>query len=164
MKIEGGCLCAKVRYSGEAEPIFVGVCHCSTCQKASGTAFNTVVAVPKAAISTNGSVQTYEGRGDRGKATYRRFCPECGSPVAIEAELMPDTVMIPVGTLDDKSRVTPAMQIYCDSAQAWALLEPGSSASRKCRGRAAEKHCLANVKPGQGDAEWRDAGSREPPY
>ena len=34
MKLEGGCLCGKVRYSGEAEPIFVGVCHCSTCQKA----------------------------------------------------------------------------------------------------------------------------------
>jgi hypothetical protein len=125
MKIEGGCLCGKVRYSGEAEPIFVGVCHCSACQKGSGTAFNTVMAVPKAGISTSGKVQTYQGRGDSGKPTYRRFCPECGSPVAIEAELMPDAVMIPVGTLDDKSGVKPAMQIYCDSAQPWAMLEGG---------------------------------------
>jgi hypothetical protein len=31
MQIEGGCLCGKVRYSGEAEPIFVGVCHCTNC-------------------------------------------------------------------------------------------------------------------------------------
>jgi len=69
--------------------------------------------------------ETYEGRGDSGKATYRRFCPECGSPVAIEVELMPETVMIPVGTLDDKNGVRPAMQIYCDSAQPWAVLEAG---------------------------------------
>lgn len=122
MKIEGGCVCGKLRYSGEAEPIFVGVCHCSTCQKSSGTAFNTVLAVPRAAIVTTGKAQTYQARGDSGKATYKRFCPDCGSPVAIEAELMPDTVMIPVGTLDDKRGAEPAMQIYCDSAQAWALL------------------------------------------
>ncbi len=125
MKIEGGCLCGKVHYSGEAEPIFAGVCHCTTCQKSSGTAFNTVVAVPKPAITLTGTVSTYEGRGDTGNATYHRFCPSCGSPVAMEAAVMPDVVMVPVGTLADPSSVKPVMQIYCDSAQPWALLEGG---------------------------------------
>ena len=125
MKIEGGCLCGKVRYSGEAEPIFMGVCHCSTCQKGTGTAFNTVVAVPKAAVSLSGTVSTYEGKGDTGNATYRRFCPACGSPVQAEAAIMPDVVMIPIGTLDDPGIVQPAMQIYCDSALPWAVLEGG---------------------------------------
>jgi len=122
MKIEGGCLCGKVRYAGEAEPIFVGVCHCTTCQKGSGTAFNSVVAVSKPAVSVTGTVSTYEGRGDTGNPTYRRFCPACGSPVQIEAAVMADVVMIPVGTLDDPGAVKPAMQIYCDSALPWALL------------------------------------------
>jgi len=36
---------------------------------------------------------------------------------------MADVMMIPVGTLDDPSAVTPAMQIYCDSAQPWVSLE-----------------------------------------
>jgi hypothetical protein len=125
MKLEGGCLCGKVRYSADAEPIFAGVCHCATCQKGTGTAFNAVVAVPKPLVSLSGTVSTYEGRGDTGNATYRRFCPECGSPVAVEAAIMADVVMIPIGTLDDPSAVKPAMQIYCDSAQPWALLEGG---------------------------------------
>jgi hypothetical protein len=125
MKLEGGCLCGKVRYSGEAEPIFVGVCHCTTCQKSSGTAFNTVVAVPKAAVNVSGAVHTFEGKGDTGSPTYKRFCPACGSPVQIEAAIMPDVVMIPAGTMDDAGAVTPAMQIYCDSAQSWALLGGG---------------------------------------
>ena len=81
--------------------------------------------MPKAEISSNGKVQTYKGRGDSGKAIYRRCCPERGSPIAIEAEMMADTVMIPVGTLDDESGVKPEMQIYCDSAQLWAMLEGG---------------------------------------
>jgi hypothetical protein len=122
MRIEGGCLCGKVRYSGEAEPIFAGVCHCSNCQQSLGTAFATVVAVPKPAVRVTGAVKTFEGKGDSGNATYKRFCPECGSPIQIEAAVMADVVMIPVGTLDDKSGVKPAMQIYCDSAQPWALL------------------------------------------
>src|SRR5262245_47893128 len=47
MKIEGGCLCGKVRYSADAEPAFVGVCHCKNCQKGTGTAFAVVVGLPK---------------------------------------------------------------------------------------------------------------------
>jgi hypothetical protein len=122
MKIEGGCLCGKVRYSGEAEPIFMGVCHCTSCQKGSGAAFNVVVAVPKPAVTVAGALKTFEGRGDTGKATYRRFCPECASPIMVEAEAMPDVVMIPAGTLVDASGVKPTMQIYCDSAQPWVKL------------------------------------------
>ena len=125
MKIEGGCLCGKVRYSGEAEPIFVGVCHCTNCQKGSGSAFNAVLAVPKPMLNMTGTVSTFEGKGDTGNAVYKRFCPECGSPVAEEAAIMADVVMIPIGTLDDPSTAQPAMQIYCDSAQPWALLEGG---------------------------------------
>ncbi|HTV87489.1 MAG TPA: GFA family protein [Stellaceae bacterium] len=122
MRVEGGCLCGKVRYSGEADPIFSGVCHCTNCQKASGSAFSAVIAVPKPAIAVTGTVKTFEGKGDSGNATYKRFCPECGSPIQIEAAMMAGVVMIPVGTLDGKSAVNPAMQIYCDSAHPWALL------------------------------------------
>ena len=56
MKIEGGCLCGKVRYSADAEPIFVGVCHCTNCQKGTGTAFNVVVALPKPAVGVQGAL------------------------------------------------------------------------------------------------------------
>jgi hypothetical protein len=122
MKIEGGCQCGKVRYSAEAEPIFTGLCHCKNCQKASGTAFVSVVALPKPAVHVQGTLKTFEGRGDSGKATYRRFCPECGSSVIAEVEVMPDVVMIRTGTLDDTSWVKPGMEIYCDSAQPWVSL------------------------------------------
>ncbi len=122
MKIEGGCLCGKVRYSADAEPAFVGVCHCKNCQKGSGAAFATVVALPKQAVSVRGNLKTFNDRGDTGKSMFRRFCPECGSSVIDEAELMPDVVMIMTGTLDDPSWVKPNMEIFCDSAQPWVEL------------------------------------------
>jgi hypothetical protein len=122
MKIEGGCLCGKVRYSAEAEPIFMGVCHCKDCQKGTGTAFASAVALPKPAVNVQGALKTFEGRGGSGKATYRRFCQECGSPIEVEVEAMPNVVMIPAGTLDDASWVKPTMEIFCDSAQPWVSL------------------------------------------
>jgi hypothetical protein len=58
MKIEGGCLCGKVRYSADAEPTFVGVCHCKNCQKGTGTAFAVVVALPKAQLNVDGPLKS----------------------------------------------------------------------------------------------------------
>jgi hypothetical protein len=122
MKIEGGCLCGKVRYSAEAEPAFVGVCHCKNCQRVSGSAFGTVIALPTQAVNMQGTLKAYADRGDSGKILSRRFCPECGSSVIEEAEAMPGMSMILAGTLDDASWVKPAMEIYCDSAQPWVAL------------------------------------------
>src|SRR5262249_31726953 len=122
MKIEGGCLCGKVRYSADVEPTFVGVCHCKNCQKGTGSAFSVVVALPTPALTLQGTLQTFTGRGDSGKATYRRFCPACGSALIDEAEIMPNITMIMAGTLDDASWVEPASEIFCDSAQSWVHL------------------------------------------
>jgi len=122
MKIEGGCLCGKVRYSAKADPAFVGVCHCKNCQRFSGTAFASVVGLPKPALKLQGELKTFTDRGDSGKAMLRRFCPECGSSVIEEAEAMPNMVMVLIGTLDDASWVKPTMEIYLDSAQPWVSL------------------------------------------
>jgi len=83
MKIEGGCLCGKVRYSADVEPTFVGVCHCKNCQKGTGSAFSVVVAlryrarckhslagVTAAKRLTDASAQ----RADRRSSTRRRSC------------------------------------------------------------------------------------------
>jgi hypothetical protein len=116
--IEGGCLCGRVRYSADAEPTFVGVCHCTDCQKFTGSAFATVVGVPATALK----LKTFTKLGDSGKAIHRRFCPECGSGIVDEADALPGMTIISVGTLDDPSWVKPHSQIYCDSAQSWVQL------------------------------------------
>jgi len=122
MKIEGGCLCGKVRYSADADPIFVGVCHCKNCQKQSGSAFATVVALPKPVLAVTGTIKTYDDRGDTGGTLHRMFCPECGSSLMDEADVMPGVMMVQTGTLDDSSWVVPTMEIYTDSAQSWVAL------------------------------------------
>ena len=118
----GSCLCGKLRYAFNADPIFSAVCHCKTCQKHTGTAFRVVVAVPRSAVFIEGSSKTYTRTGDSGQSVINRFCPDCGTTVVIEPAALSDIAIIPVGTLDDTSWVTPAMEIYCDDAQSWVQL------------------------------------------
>ena len=101
--ISGGCSCGQARFSADAEPAFVGVCHCRACQKKSGSAFAVIVALPEQALTVTGEVTTYDAIGDSGKGVHYRFCPRCGSPVTRNADMFPDLMMIHAGTLDDPS-------------------------------------------------------------
>ena len=41
MKVTGGCHCGHILYEAEVDPATVRVCHCTDCQKLTGTAFRT---------------------------------------------------------------------------------------------------------------------------
>jgi len=125
-EMKGGCVCGKVRYVANAEPIFSAVCHCKTCQKQTGTAFRVVIAVPQAAVSIQGSPKIYTRTGDSGQQVITRFCSDCGSTVVIEPVALPGTTIIPAGTLDDTSGLKPTLEIYCHDAQAWVQLSGGA--------------------------------------
>jgi hypothetical protein len=122
--IKGSCRCGNVSYESSADPVFVGICHCRSCQKSTGSAYGTVLAVPSASLTITGTTKTFDDVSDTGNPTHRAFCPECGSTITQTADIMAGLTMIPVGTLDDPSSVNPAMQIYCDSALPWSTL-PG---------------------------------------
>jgi hypothetical protein len=118
-KMMGGCLCGGVRYEGEAEPIFMRACHCKECQRFTGTAFATVIAVPKEAIRFTGTLKTYtQAGGTSGLPLHRRFCPGCGSAITVEVEGS-ERMVIMAGTLDDTACVRPTTNIFCEEAQAW---------------------------------------------
>ena len=121
-EFKGGCACGAVRYEASADPIFVGLCHCTSCQKLTGSAFLPVVAIPTASMTVTGKTTQFDSSGDSGKATHRNFCPVCGSTVFDSADMMPGVTMLTVGTMDNPDMVKPAMQIYCDSAMPWATV------------------------------------------
>ena len=71
------------------KPVFVGVCHCADCQRLTGSAFATVVAVPAPALKVTGTLKTFTNPGDTGRPMPHRFCPECDSGVVDEADVLP---------------------------------------------------------------------------
>ncbi len=123
-KISGSCLCGAVRYSTSAEPAMMAVCHCTDCQKQSGSAFSINVLVPHDQIEVEGEALTqFDVKGDSGENVSRNFCNLCGSPLFNVLDHFGGLAAIKAGTMDDSSWVKPGVQIWCDSARSWGVLD-----------------------------------------
>jgi hypothetical protein len=128
-KIRGGCLCGNVRYTSDAEPAAVVVCHCVTCQKNTGSAFSLNIGVLSDAVKITGTtLARYEDlTGASGKPFYRSFCSRCGSPIAANGDAYSGMTFIKAGTLDDPSWVTPSAHLWCSEKQPWVAIEHGAT-------------------------------------
>ena len=122
-QIVGGCLCGSIRYTCEADPMMMAMCHCKNCQKQTSSAFSVLVAVPKGALKIEGSLSAFNDQGTSGQAFIRKFCGKCGSPILSEVDAMPTMDFLKAGTLDDTSWLKPNAQLWCDSAQSWLTLD-----------------------------------------
>ena len=76
MALTGGCLCGRVRYECEAEPLWVCHCHCEMCRRHSGAPVGTFVGFPAGSVRWLGGELT---RYRSSKDVERSFCPACGS-------------------------------------------------------------------------------------
>jgi hypothetical protein len=126
MNISGGCLCGKVRYSVDGEPAFTAICHCRSCQRYTGSAFEPIVAFPSPCVQAEGELRTFDDVADSGKGVHRRFCPNCGSGVLAEVDVMPGLTFVLAGSLDEPSAFTPSMEVFCSSAQPWVFQASGN--------------------------------------
>ncbi|MFM8648674.1 MAG: GFA family protein [Actinomycetota bacterium] len=126
----GRCLCGKVLYSLEGDPIATAVCHCSHCQRQGGSAFSVNLIAMSSQMTVNGELAAYEERGEKGDQVYvrRRFCSTCGSPILSEIVLSEGVIAVKAGTLDDVSDVKPTVEAWCVDRQPWAVL-PGMAVS-----------------------------------
>ena len=122
MALTGGCLCGKVRYTLNAEPVMCVTCHCKNCQRQAGSALSIIIGVPEGAVDIEGEVKTYNDKGDSGATVRRQFCDTCGSPVFTRVEKPEGIMFIKAGTLDDTSSLKPSLHCYTKSKQDWVDL------------------------------------------
>jgi hypothetical protein len=123
-KIKGSCMCGNIQYSSEAEPMAQAVCHCTDCQKQTGSAFSIVIGLHEADLTVSGSSHaTVATVGDTGKQTLRHFCNNCGSPIYSHPSAYPGIAFLKVGTLDDTSWIKPTINVYCETAQPWVVID-----------------------------------------
>lgn len=120
-RFTGGCLCGAVRYEATAEPELTLFCHCTQCQKESGSPFSAEVIVPRTAVSIEGEMSEYDAIADSGSKVTRKFCGVCGCPILLEFEREDyrDTVCITAGSLDDASWVQPQVHVFTATKQPW---------------------------------------------
>ena len=121
----GGCACGAIRYDCAAEPILALNCHCRDCQRASGSAYASVVVEPTPALTLRKGQPKYHAvKADSGHTSRRGFCTECGSPVLVTIDESPELMAIQVASLDDPSWHRPTMEFFASSAQPWDHMNP----------------------------------------
>lgn len=124
MKIDGGCHCGHVTYKAEINTDVIRICHCTDCQKMSGSAFRAVVPTKEAAFTLLANPpKDYIKQSESGNPRIQAFCPECGTHLyATSIDNVGERMFnIRLGTINQKDQLTPTDQIWCRSAQSWAF-------------------------------------------
>jgi hypothetical protein len=128
---DGRCACAYVRYRMKSQPLIVHGCHCSWCQRQTGSSFavNALIEADQVQL-LEGNVTEVTVPSPSGNSQKISRCPNCqvalwSNYLIFHNGLLGNAIhFIRVGTLDDPSRVTPDIHIYTSSKQPWFTLPP----------------------------------------
>lgn len=130
LPLVGGCHCGALRYELSAPPLMIYNCHCTNCQKITGSAFTVAATVPEGALAfTKGEPKRASWKADSGNERFGLFCGACGSRIANGQTPSIGLLSLRTGTFDDTSWVEPVGDIWTKSAQGWVtfrgLTAPG---------------------------------------
>lgn len=123
---EGGCTCRQLRYRVTRAPMFVHCCHCSWCQRETGTAFALNALVETDCVEVlAGRFEIVDTPSASGKGQKIARCPVCRvaawSHYAGSGEALS---FVRIGTLDEPWRFAPDIHIFTSTKLPWITL-PG---------------------------------------
>ncbi len=118
-KYQGSCLCGEVKYELSGDFQFFYLCHCTRCQKDTGSAH-------AANLFAKANTLTWL-RGENDVKTYQHlnsmhvksFCQECGSALPAISESL-NIVVVPAGSLDSPIPIEPTAKIYVSHRANWS--------------------------------------------
>ncbi len=119
---EGGCDCGTVRYRLTSPPMFVHCCHCTWCQRETGSAFalNALIEADRVPVLT-GEPELVDTPSASGQGQKYFRCPKCR--IAVWSNYSSEKVrFVRVGTLDAARLISPDIHIFTSSKQPWGEL------------------------------------------
>jgi len=113
--IKGSCMCGKITYTIQGQVGEITHCHCTTCRKADGSAFSSVVQIENFEFTSGEKlIKCYQSSPDK----VRCFCSNCGSHIYAHREGQKHYVLR-LGTLDDAPKVRPSNHIWVGLKAPW---------------------------------------------
>lgn len=119
----GSCQCGSCAFSAEAQPYIAYTCHCSDCQKLTGSAFLSCMQVPAESVRvTRGSPAIQERVADSGNVLKTWFCARCASTLFAQNSARPRIRTVHIGALDEPQSVEVSAHIWTKRKLPWVLL------------------------------------------
>lgn len=123
MPLLGACQCGALTYRLHSDPIMVYACHCTDCQKRSGSAFSMRALLPIADLAIQGELSAWSRQSDAGLRNTRYSCVDCGNIIYGEGENAPGIAKLQVGTLLCSQEMQPHVHLWLRSAQRWFVVD-----------------------------------------
>jgi hypothetical protein len=114
---DGGCRCGQVRLRISAPPLLTMACHCTGCQRMTGSAFSLSAAIRSEGFSVTQGEPVIGGLHG---ATHHYFCPYCMSWLFTRPEGMDRFVNLRPTMLDDPSPFPPFIETWTSEKLPWA--------------------------------------------
>ncbi|MEM8729239.1 MAG: GFA family protein [Pseudomonadota bacterium] len=112
--LAGGCACGAVRFHARDVPLQVGICHCETCRRWTGSALLGVT-IPEDNVRWDGEDQI--ARRQSSSFAERAWCKACGSGLYFRFTGEGDHVggiELPIGLFDDTEGMELHNEIFID--------------------------------------------------
>ncbi len=117
-KLTGSCLCGAVTFEVENEFQNFQLCHCSQCQKTTGSAHASNLFTGPKNIEWHSGVEAIVRFDLKGRGISNSFCSKCGSRVPYLSR-SGETLVVPAGSLDGKPSVSPKANIFWPERAHW---------------------------------------------
>jgi hypothetical protein len=124
---EGHCTCGAVRYRLQGAPMFVHCCHCTDCQRKTGSGFalNAIYEMDRVELLA-GEPEPIDTPSASGKGQVILRCPACKVALWSHYAGSGEAVgFVRVGTLEEAASLTPDIHVYTRSKLSWVRLPDG---------------------------------------
>jgi hypothetical protein len=120
--LSGGCLCGGVRFELTAAPLTAGYCHCTRCQRRTGTASSAQARVDRRAFRLLRGEQLVKGWRPPAGGMEKCFCGECGAHLFSRNPDDHGQMSIRLGAFDRDPGIRPSWRAYVAYAAPWESL------------------------------------------
>ncbi len=117
-RLAGGCGCGAVRFEVTAPPVSAIYCHCTRCQRRTGTASSINARLEPGSFQiTSGEDRLRSWAPPEGAEKY--FCADCGSALFSRSHGEPQRVGVRLGAFDKDPGVRPSAHQFVAYASPW---------------------------------------------
>ena len=134
MVLTGGCMCGDVRFEVTEPLVSAGYCHCTRCQRRTGTAAAVSARIAPGSLRTKQGEELIQGYDPGGGGFHKFFCSACGSALWSRHPTDHDAISIRLGAFDGDPGIRPSYRQFVAYAAPWEPL-PDDGLTRYPEGR-----------------------------
>jgi hypothetical protein len=122
LPLTGGCLCGGVRFEIAAPLVNASYCHCTRCQRRTGTAASAQGKLEPGSLRFVQGENLVRAYDPGGGGFSKLFCSACGSSLFSRAPDASEPGSVRLGALDGDPGVRPSFRTHVGTAAVWEPL------------------------------------------